>query len=233
MKKIFLKIKLNNIFFIITMMLPVICFAKNDKNFESFLKLFNKDYEPTLSDYKKYFHNDGTIDWESKEEPFEIMAFCQKKKYSTVSGYWEDFKKFQHARRSKPSKEPSYYIAWLRSKLPLSPIVKIEDVKMDTLKTEDGKYTCRNKVYFCKFNGSDVVISCCFMCGQECTPVVIESINGRDLYDLFKNDVDKGFDKLKEKSESVLPSQFELIFPITVFGYGVRDNRFMSKFVVG
>jgi hypothetical protein len=92
------------------------------KDINEFVYLLSKDIRPTLSDYYK-FYGEGSED----ELQFEIFE-CTKKGW-TPSEKNINCINYIRERKANSNSEESYYLSWLKTKLPASPKLHIHNVR--------------------------------------------------------------------------------------------------------
>jgi hypothetical protein len=143
-----------------------------DLQFKSFLKLFNKENIPTVNDYYRFFKGDAPEFYESWEQYVrEGVYFVKQKQNGDFDLYYQNVLK-------NASNTPSLFLAFLRTRIPLSAPFKI-----DKEESYIGFGNTAIKRYWCKFGNVEVVLDY-FSAGPKhwpdgITPMFsVKSING-------------------------------------------------------
>ena|ERR1019366_6241033 len=101
--------------------------ADQKSDLDPYFKIFNKETIPTLENYSRFHTDEDEVFQETLLEEVECrrMGLKPSEKYDPKN----DCTEFMIKRSKNASKEPSFYLTWLRTKLPLSPQIKIVKVK--------------------------------------------------------------------------------------------------------
>lgn len=92
------------------------------RNVAEFVRLFNKNRKPTVADYDKF------CGFANEEELMILNKVCKTKGWARGLGD-ERCRDLEQQRYENRSQTPSLYMAWLRSKFPLSPEFVIKSIK--------------------------------------------------------------------------------------------------------
>ena len=154
---------------------------------KSFVHLLNKDYEPTLSDVYLFFGNEGgeyEMIFEEKE--------CKDKKLLN-----EDCNKEMTNRHENPDHSKSFFLKWLRSKLPLSPDLTIYEVKRVGVGDSNKRNYYEYELITADLNKTEVIFFRA-LDPKKTLPygrIEIKVINGIPLPEIFADDIKKWFSK--------------------------------------
>jgi len=175
-------IVINILFFLSSM----VCFAEPiPEDVKHFMKLLSRDVQPTLSDYNK-FYGQG-----AEDEIRLRLEICKNKGWTPPlnNKICLDY----IARMDKdPEHTTSLYLAWLRTKLPSSPLVKIHKIE----NKRNGRMIDHDLIY-ASLNNVEVVFD--RTAGSTSLDqfglIGIYLINGIYVSELLERDFNNGFIK--------------------------------------